>query len=1098
MGVMADMARVQPRAEGPARKPGAWLARLGVRGRLLLAFLGISAFAVIGAAAGLYSFAEVGRVLGRITEERVPSALASLELSRQAERIVAAAPSLLSAATPGQREEVSGSIRAEVETLERLLDALAGSGIHPATLAAMEPAVHGLGRNLEALDALVARRLEIAARREELLRQLSATNIATQRLVAPGILVMESKISEWRRAGADAAQRQDPQATARLGQEIATFLPHQKAQIELSAINDGLLKAAAAETMADLPLLAFPLRRSLFGLEALAADFDPKLGPRLLERVAEFRELIEGGRSILDARQMELRVVADAEQLLAENGVLSAELTRAVDRLVGGAKAEIAAAGREAAAVQRFSSGVLVAVVVLSLACSGLIVWLYVNRNLIARLTALSDSMLAIAGGNLRAPLPSAGDPDEIGRMAHALTVFRDTAVEVEDKNLRELYAVLETIDYGVLILDPDLRVRIHNRAYRQMWDVPEELVARRPRFEEIIEFNRPRGIYDVPDERWGDYLRARLDEIRQDVATHSEWHLPGGRILQYQCIPLPDGGRMLTYYDLTHLKQTEAALREAKEQAELANRAKSEFLANMSHELRTPLNAIIGFTRLVMRRARDALPERQYDNLTKILLSAEHLLSLINAVLDLAKIEARRVEVRVAEFALPPLIEQCLRTVEPMAKGGVRLQSEIAPGLPLMVTDGEKVRQILINLLSNAVKFTEAGEVTVRAAAQDGNVVIAVADTGIGIPEDAQELVFEEFRQVDSSSTRQHGGTGLGLPISRHLARLLGGDITLESAPGKGSTFTLVLPARYAGEPTMAAAPEPAAAAALPAAPAEAAAACEPLVLAIDDDPNMLYLLRENLGEAGYRVVTAEGGAEGVEKARALRPQAIVLDILMPHKDGWQVLHELKAEPSTRDIPVIVLSIIDQKDLGYRLGAFDYLLKPFEREALVATLARIAAPPCRVLVVDDDPLVVDLVRQLLEPQGWDVAAAADGREALAALALRRPDVMLLDLLMPRLDGFAVIEQLEGNPAWRDVPVIVLTAKALEAEERALLQRKVLAVIEKRGLERAELLAELRRALPSYCRRKAGALADEADPDRRGRGAEPRPARAAS
>jgi CheY-like chemotaxis protein len=275
-------------------------------------------------------------------------------------------------------------------------------------------------------------------------------------------------------------------------------------------------------------------------------------------------------------------------------------------------------------------------------------------------------------------------------------------------------------------------------------------------------------------------------------------------------------------------------------------------------------------------------------------------------------------------------------------------------------------------------------------------------------------------------------------------------------------------------------------------------AAGREPLVLVIDDDPNMIYLLRENLGEVGYRVTGAVGGEEGVRKARELRPSAIVLDVVMPHKDGWQVLHELKADPATRDIPVIMLSIVDQKDLGYRLGAFDYLLKPFERETLVATLQRIAAPPCRMLVVDDDPMVVDLVRQMLEGEDCEIEAATDGEEALAALARRRPDVVLLDLLMPRLDGFGVIDQLEQNPALSGLPVIVLTAKVLDPEERALLQRRVMTVIEKRGLDRAALLTEVRRALPTYCRGGAGASGDETDPDRRGRRAESRSARAAS
>jgi adenylate cyclase len=1071
--------------------------RPGVRGRLLLAFLGISAFAVIAAAAGLYSFGEVGKALGRITEERVPGALASLELSRQAERIVAAAPALLAVRSEQQLQQVSGSIRAEVGKLEQLLEALRQSGLHPGALAPLEPAVDGLHRNLDALDSLIAKRLAVAARKQVRLGDLADTNVATQRLVAPGILVMESKIAEWRRsnAGADQGQGQDQRATATaaLGQAIADYLPQQKAQIELSAINDGLLKAAAAPTPADLPLLAFPLRRSLFTLEALSSEFDAGLRARLLERVEQFKRLTDGEDSILEARQQELAILADAQSLLEQNAGLTRELTAAVDRLVGDANDEISGANLEALTVQRFGSAVLIGVVALSLVSSGLIVWLYVGRNLIARLTGLSDSMLAIAGGNLRAPLPPAGGNDEIGRMAEALAVFRDTAVEVEEKNLRDLHALLETIDYGVVMLDPELRVRLHNRAFRELSGIAPERLYARPHFRDVLENIRQNGMYSVSDDEWDGYAIRRLEEIREAPAAPAELRLADGRILEYRCVPLSDGGRMLTYYDFTYLKRTEAAMRAAKEQAEQANRAKSEFLANMSHELRTPLNAIIGFTRLVMRRAKDVLPAKQHDNLGKILTSAEHLLSLINTVLDLSKIEAGRVDVHAAAFALEPLIDQCLRTIEPMVKERVQLTKAVEPGLPELDTDPDKLRQILLNLLGNAVKFTDSGAITVRARHQGGQIALEVADSGCGIPAEAQELVFEEFRQVDSSSTRQHGGTGLGLSISRHLARLIGGEITLASTVGVGSTFTVTFPAHYAA-PRLAPSLAPGAADDAAAATAEHSRC----ILAIDDDPDTIYLLRENLAEAGYEVIVATDGEDGLRKARAHQPGAIVLDILMPQKDGWQVLHELKADPLTRDIPIVVLSIVDQKDLGFRLGASDYLLKPPDRDALVGALRRVAAPPCRLLVADDDPLVPDLIRQLLEGLECEIDAAGDGRAALAMLAGRRPDVLLLDLLMPNLDGFGVLEQLAQNPALAGLPVIVLTAKTLTSDERALLQRRVLTIIEKRGLDRATLLQEVRRALPACRGRGAEGSVDAEDFDRGRRGAESRPARAAS
>jgi CheY-like chemotaxis protein len=378
----------------------------------------------------------------------------------------------------------------------------------------------------------------------------------------------------------------------------------------------------------------------------------------------------------------------------------------------------------------------------------------------------------------------------------------------------------------------------------------------------------------------------------------------------------------------------------------------------------------------------------------------------------------------------------------------------KIEAALPLLATDQDKVQQILMNLLSNAVKFTTAGTITVTARHHDGEITVAVADTGIGIPAEALEHIFEEFRQVDSSTTRQYGGTGLGLSISRRLAQILGGDITVQSTFGVGSTFTVALPLHY-DAPCLVTRAAPS--------HAEFLTQQEPdkVILAIDDDPDVIYLLQENLAESGYRVIGATSGEEGLQKARVLRPFAITLDILMPHKDGWQLLHDLKTDATTQDIPIIVLSIVDNKALGYRLGAFDYLLKPFDRETILAALTRIPPQRGRLLVVDDDPQVVDLVRQFLEGESYEVIAAADGQEALEAISQQRPDIVLLDLLMPRLDGFAVIECLRQDAQYQQLPIIVLTAKTLTAAEYARLEQSVRTVIQKQGWGRDTLMQEL-------------------------------------
>jgi signal transduction histidine kinase/CheY-like chemotaxis protein len=554
---------------------------------------------------------------------------------------------------------------------------------------------------------------------------------------------------------------------------------------------------------------------------------------------------------------------------------------------------------------------------------------------------------------------------------------------------------------------------------------------------------------------------------------------------------------------------ELEKAMKDAQEAqmiAEHASQAKSQFLANMSHELRTPLNAVIGYSEMLKEDAEDLGCPEFITDLDKIYTGGKHLLALINDILDISKIEAGRMELHIESFGITDLLENVETTIHPLAqRNGNTLEVEVAPDIGSMQADQTKVRQILMNLLSNACKFTEHGVIRmhVRTISEEERlqedkqfaavssdvrfreaqewVAWHITDTGIGISPEQLPQLFQAFTQADASTTRKYGGTGLGLAISYQYCQLMGGTIRVRSVPGEGSTFAVYLPVDVQAYKTSREREELMEEASHAALNNQQQAAAQDgdrirgTVLVIDDDADSRNMVARYLAKEHLHVETATGGKEGLQRAKKLHPDAITLDVMMPEMDGWTVLAAIKSDPELADIPVIMITMVDEEDVGFALGASDYLLKPIERQHLLRIVRKYQqsdeqtsqhgeAPATEagyVLVVEDDEATRNLLRRSLEKEGWRVVEAHNGRVAMEHMAEHPPDLMVLDLMMPEMDGFQVITQVRSAAEWRSIPIIVVTAMELSTAERQFLDHSVSRVLRKASFDREQLLQEV-------------------------------------
>ncbi len=657
-----------------------------------------------------------------------------------------------------------------------------------------------------------------------------------------------------------------------------------------------------------------------------------------------------------------------------------------------------------------------------------------------------ADGRIIICSGNMNCRF-------EDGRPVATRSIFRDVTEQRQAERALEgskanLTALVENTGEAIWSVDPQLRLITFNSAFSLM---VEARTGREPRVGAPLE-----AVFRIDEVEWYRELYkralagARFSQVRTEEIDGQERHFE----LFFNPIlgDLGPVGVVVFGKDVTPRRRAEEALRVAKEEAEAANQAKSHFLASMSHELRTPLNSVIGFANVLLKNRSGGLTDKDIEFTSRIHDNGKHLLTLINDVLDLAKVEAGRLEIELAPVDLRTLLRETLHQMEGQVRGRtVKLRADVPEDLLPLRTDPRRLKQVIINLVGNALKFTEEGEVLVRVTAGpvSGQVTsISVIDSGIGIPEDRLDAIFHAFRQAEAGTARRYGGTGLGLAISRSICQLLGYELTVESTVGEGSTFTIVVPESVRSKDVGALPPG------LPLeGPDLDPRTRERLrrtALVVDDEPDSSLLIVHQLREFGLEVLTAASGEEGLEIAREQKPDLVTVDLMMPGMSGWEFIRTLKADPVLQDIPVVVVSIVAGEGGGRTLGAVDLLTKPVERDAFLRTLWRsLPRNGRRILLVDDDRDTREQIEHYLSSTELEVQSVTNGREALNVLSGYHPDLVLLDLMMPVMDGMTFLDEIRGDPEYFALPVVVLTAKTLTDDELVALRGRTSAVIQK-------------------------------------------------